>query len=166
MGTIATLATTKLANAKQAAAKGQSRAMRRKLRGQAYSAAAISTVAALMTGLSLDHLAQGVSLITGSHGWQPWAMAGGLDLTYVALEVAGLCCALEKTRAKIANLNRGAIICTMAGSAALNALAFAVNAEGLAFKIGAAALGLAIPALVYVLTRHAMTMALDCAPRS
>jgi hypothetical protein len=90
--------------------------MRRKLRGQAYSAAAIGAVAATLTGLSLDHLAQGVSLITGAYGWQPAAMAVGPDLAYVALEVAGLCCATDKVLADIAKLHHGAIIGTMCGS--------------------------------------------------
>lgn len=160
MGTVATLKTAKPTNA--SAPRGASRTMRRKLRRQGLSAAAIGAVACTLTGLSLDHLAHGVSLITGATGWEPWAMAIGIDLAYVGLEVAGLCCATDRCWQKIAKLTGRALVATMGGSAVLNALAFATLAEGYAFKAAAAALGLAIPALVYILTRIAATLYLDC----
>jgi len=143
------------------APRAQSRILRNKLRRQAFSAAGIGAVAAVLTALSLDHLAQGVSLITGAHGWQPWAMASGVDLAYVGLEVAGLC-ATDRAANRIAKLRTWSLMATMGGSALLNALAFATNATTVPYQIGAAILGLAIPALVFVLTQIAATLYLDC----
>ena len=52
-----------------------------------------------------------------------------------------------------------------AGSAALNALAFAAQSAGWMLA-PAIAMGLAIPALVYALTRIGATLYLDCSARS
>jgi len=136
----------------------------RKLNRQKASAAAVGAVAASLISLSLDHQAYGVSLITNAVGWHPWAMAVGIDLSYVSLEVSKLCCATEKGWKKVEVTCQRAVAALLGGSAVLNALAFACRAPEApfhTFQVGAAVLGLAIPAVVYVLTQHAATLYLD-----
>ena len=62
----------------------------RALRRQAGTAVGIGTVAVTLTALSLSHLAHGVEIVTGSSTWESWAMAVGIDLGFVALELSQL----------------------------------------------------------------------------
>jgi tellurite resistance protein TehA-like permease len=54
----------------------------------AVAAVGILAVGLVLVGLSLSHLAEGVQLVTGSGTTGAWSMAIGIDLGFVALEVA------------------------------------------------------------------------------
>lgn len=130
-----------------------------KLRRQHIAAIAIGTVGLVLVGLSLNHLAHGIGLVTGASDWERWAMAIGIDLGFISLEMSQLCAATEAVRRTVARFATPAIIATLGVSAALNALAFATAApEGLA-KFAAGALGVMIPALIYCLSRITFALA-------
>ena len=87
-------------------------------------------------------------------------MAIGIDLGFVALEGAQLTSASEKLRREVTKYTKPAIIGTLTGSAIMNAFAFAALTSG--WMTGAAVvLGLAIPALIYALTRIGAAMYID-----
>lgn len=131
----------------------------RKLQQQVCAGAAVGLVALTLTGLSLTHLAHGISIVTTAPAWESWAMAVGVDLGFVALEFAQLTVG-ERLRRTIGRWARPTIVGTLAGSAILNAFAFGAAASGL--LIGPAiALGVAIPALIYSLTRVGASILLD-----
>lgn len=123
-------------------------------RRQSRAAAAVGAVAMVLTGLSLHHLASGIELVTKAPTAEAWAMAIGIDLGFIALEGAQLCAASQAAAKAIGRWSKPAIVGTLAASAVMNALAFAAQAEGL-LVYPAAALGLAIPALIYCLSRVA-----------
>jgi hypothetical protein len=81
-------------------------------------------VAVTLTGLSLSHLAHGVELVTGSSGVESWAMAVGIDLGFVALELSRISIG-ERLRKHVGKYARPAIVGTLIGSAGMNAFAFA-----------------------------------------
>jgi hypothetical protein len=85
-------------------------------------------------------------------------MAVGIDLGFIALEAAQLAAATAAMRRAICRYTVPAILGTLAASGALNALAFAAQADGL-LLYPAAALGIAIPGLIYALSRTAFAMA-------
>jgi hypothetical protein len=118
-----------------------------------HIAAAIGVlcVALVLVGLSLSHLASGVTLVTGSSERDGWLMAIGIDLGFVALELAMLV-APAAIRPAVGRYAAPAIIGTLAISAGMNALAFASHAQGL-MLYPAIGLGAAVPALVYALTK-------------
>ena len=120
---------------------GSSRAQRR-------CSVAVLSVALVLTALSLSHLA-GTRLVTGCAPEPAWAMAIGIDLAFVSLEIAMLYAA-DRTRWEVARF--AMIAGTLAVSGAMNALSFSEHAEGLILW-PAIGLGTAIPALVYALTR-------------
>ena len=126
--------------------------MRRKWLRQKAAAGAIGAVATTLTALSLTHLAHGVEIVTHTAGWEAWAFAIGIDLGFIALEIANLSCATVTVERAIARWTNTAIVGTLAGSAVMNATAFAADVTG-ELAYAAAALCIAIPALVYVLTR-------------
>jgi hypothetical protein len=67
----------------------------------------------------------------------------------------------DKLRDKVARYVKPSIVGTLAGSAIMNAFAFAANADG-AIMIGAGIVfGVCIPLLVYALTRIGATLYLD-----
>jgi hypothetical protein len=103
--------------------------------------------------------------MTGAAEWEAWSMAAGIDLGFVSLELAQLVVTTETVRRAVRRYCRPAITGTLAGSAALNALAFAAQSTGWMLA-PAIAMGLAVPALVYALTRIGATLYLDCATRS
>lgn len=131
-----------------------------RIRQQALAGTAICTVALTLTGLSLTHLSHGIEIVTHAPAWECWAMALGIDTGFVALEVANMAAATDKTRKLIGRWTVPAILGTLAASAGLNALAFAWQADGW-MQLPAAALGIAIPALVYALTRVGASMWLE-----
>jgi hypothetical protein len=131
--------------------------MGRKLRRQGLAAGAVGLVGLTLIGLSLDHLAAGIELTTHSAPAEAWTMAVGIDLGFVACELADLSCSTAALQRHIAKLTRPAIAGTMIGSAVLNAWAFAADATGYGVY-AAIALGVAIPALVCVLTKIATDM--------
>lgn len=128
---------------------------------QAIAAKGIIGVALVLTGLSLTKLSGGIQLITHTEAWQAWALAVGIDCGFVSMELATMSVSSEKLRKRIARYTRPAIVATMAGSAAINALGFAWGATGYAMQAASVALGIAIPALVYVLTRVGAEMIID-----
>jgi hypothetical protein len=143
----------------------RSRAATRKLHRQAAAAVAVGGVACVLTALSLNHLAHGIGMVTGAAKWEAWSMAAGIDLGFVTLELAQLVVTTEAVRRAVRRYCQPAITGTLAGSAALNALAFAAQSAGWMLA-PAIAMGLAIPALVYALTRIGATLYLDCSARS
>jgi hypothetical protein len=128
---------------------------------QAATACGIGLVVMTLTALSLSHLAHGIEIVTASPGWQSWAMAIGVDLGFVALELA-MVMASDKLRKQVARLANPAIIGTLSGSAALNAFAFVAGASGIGQQIAAVTMGVAIPGLIYALTKVGAAIYLDC----
>jgi hypothetical protein len=59
----------------------------------------------------------------------------------------------DKVRKEVSRFARPAIWGALAGSAAMNAFAFAAQADGYTMMAAAVTLGVAIPALIYALTR-------------
>jgi hypothetical protein len=131
------------------------------LRRQAGTAAGVGLVAVTLTTLSLSHLAHGIEIVTGCQSWEGWAMAIGIDLGFVALELSQLAIG-DKLRKQVARFARPAILGTLAGSAAMNA--FAAQANG--YVMMAVTLGVAIPTLIYALTRVGAALATDCHGRA
>lgn len=127
---------------------------RRRLQRQRIAVGAVAAVAIVLTGLSLAHLAHGIALVTNAPLIEAWCMAVGIDLGFIALELAQLCAATPAIRRSIERFTRPAIVGTLAASAVMNALAFGSAAEGTMTYV-AAALGVAIPAMVYALSRTA-----------
>jgi hypothetical protein len=88
----------------------------------------IGAVAVTLTALSLSHLAHGISIVAHAEQWEARSMAVGVDLGFVALELSQLSIS-DKVRKQVARFARPAIAGTLAGSAALNAFAFAAQAD-------------------------------------
>ena len=128
---------------------------------QRIASYAIGAVGLTLTGLSLSHLASGVQVLTHADTWHSWAMATGIDLGFVGLEVGQLCTTSDKLRHTVERFARPAIIGTLIASALMNAYAFASEATSWPYAAAAVALGVSIPALVYVLTRVSMAMWID-----
>ena len=131
--------------------------MTRKLRREAIAAGGVGLVGLTLIGLSRDHLVAGIELTTRSGPLEAWMMAIGIDLGFVACEVADLSCSTPALQRHVAKLTRPAIAGTMIGSAMMNAFAFANEAEGYC-RYAAIALGVAIPALICTLTKIAVDM--------
>jgi hypothetical protein len=136
----------------------------RALRRQAWTAVGIGIVALTLTALSLSHLAHGIVGVTGCEAWEGWAMACGVDLGFVGLELAQLTVG-DRVRKQIAPYSRPAIIGTLTGSAVMNAVAFSGQAHNTWLLAAAIAFGIAIPALLYCLTQVVGRMARDCHSR-
>jgi uncharacterized protein YjeT (DUF2065 family) len=130
------------------------------LRRQAGTAVGVGAVAVTLTALSLSHLAHGIEIVTHCQSWEGWSMAIGIDLGFVALELSQLAIG-DKLRKPVARFARPAILGTLAGSAAMNAFAFAAQADGYVMMAAAITLGVAIPTLVYALTRVGAALATD-----
>src|SRR5205823_588184 len=84
-----------------------------------FAAAAVLAVALVLLGLSLSHLAAEIALVTGAGPSDGWAMAIGIDLGFVALELAVLVAPADK-RSAVARYAAPAITGTLAISAAMN----------------------------------------------
>lgn len=132
----------------------------RALRRQAATAAGIGLVAVTLTGLSLSHLAHGVALVTGSSDLESWAMAIGVDLGFVALELSQISIG-DRLRKQVGKYAKPAILGTLVGSAAMNAFAFAGQATNYWTMSAGIALGVAIPALIYAMTKVGAMMYID-----
>src|SRR5260370_39213884 len=96
----------------KAAETRKSRRALKALRRQAGTAVGIGAVAVTLTALSLSHLAHGVEIVTGSSVWESWAMAVGIDLGFVALELSQLAIN-DKVRRQVARFARPAILGTL-----------------------------------------------------
>ena len=132
------------------------RVTRRGRRSYVVAASGVMLVALALLGLSLSHLASGVAIVTGSGERDGWLMAVGIDMGFVALELA-LLVAPSAGRPAVARYAQPAIIGTLATSAAMNAFAFASHAQGLMI-FPAIGLGFAVPTLVYALTKTGAIM--------
>jgi hypothetical protein len=144
-----------------AAPKAISAKTARRITWQRRSAALLGMVASAMTVVSLAHVAGGVQSIT--HGavpaWQAWGLAVGLDINYIAMEMAGLVTATQLVRDKLHKLTRLGIPAVMGFSMALNALEFTrgvTNAYELAAGV---AMGVILPTLVFLTFRVAAVLA-------
>ena len=135
------------------------------LQRQTYAASGIGLVAVSLAALSLSDLAHGVALVSpGSAGWQSWALAIGIDCGFISTEFVQLSIP-EKLRKSISGYTKPLILGTMLGSAIMNACAFAASATG-PWAYAAAALGMAIPGMIYALTRIAAAVYIDTHSRS
>lgn len=139
------------------AAPKASRAQQRKIKRQAMAASWVGLVALTLTALSLTHLADGISMVTHASCIQAWSMAVGIDLGFIALEVAQMSASTPTVQKQINRWAKPAVIITIAVSAIMNAFAFGGQATG-SFVYAAWGLGVAIPALIYVLTRVGVDM--------
>ena len=157
MSQVVQLNTTKTSTkAKAAPSKRALKANRR----QAMTATVLGGVAVALAALSLSDLAHGIALASpGSAGWQSWALAIGIDCGFIGTELVQLTIG-EKLRKAIGRYSQSLIAGTMIGSAVMNAAAFAASASGWQ-QCAAAALGIAIPGLIYVLTKIATTVWID-----
>jgi hypothetical protein len=125
-------------------------------RSHTLAASGVMLVALALLGLSLSHLASGVAIVTSSGERDGWLMATGIDMGFMALELA-LLVAPATARPAVARYASPAIVGTLATSAAMNAFAFASHADGLMI-FPAIGLGFAVPALVYALTKTGAIM--------
>jgi len=103
--------------------------------------------------LSLNHLARGIQVVTLCEHWEGIAMAIGLDLLIVGLEVAMVVTAGTKASKPVARFANPALLTAFAWSAGLNGFAFSANQDAMMWKAVAALLGVSIPALIYLGTR-------------
>lgn len=129
-------------------------------RAQALAATGVMSVALVLTGLSLTHLSHGIELVTHAPSWEAWSMALGVDLGFIALELAQLVPMQDKTRNKIKGYMKWGIIGTLVFSAVLNSIAFGKLAEGW-MMYPAVIFGLAIPGLIFIMTKVGAQMWLD-----
>ncbi len=143
----------------------RSQRVTRSIRRQAGTAIGVGAVAVTLTALSLSHLAHGVEIVTGSSAWESWAMATGIDCGFIALELSQLAIG-ERVRRQVRRFARPAILLTLAGSAAMNAFAFAAQTINPWMMAAAVTLGIAIPALIYALTRVGAALYVDCHARA
>ncbi len=150
----ATITKLKVVRATKPATKSTARAERQ----QRAATIGVGAVALTLTSLSLTHLTCGIERVTGDNGLASCAMAVGIDLGFVALEVAQVIKLPEATARAVRRFAHPAILGTMLASALLNAFGFAAHADGL-MVYPAVALGCAIPALIYALTRVAVALA-------
>jgi hypothetical protein len=118
-------------------------------------AAGLGIVILVLLYLSLNHLARGIQVVTLCEHWEGIAMAIGLDLLIVALEVAMVVTAGTKAARPVARFANPALSSPppFAWSAGLNGFAFSANQDAVAWKAVAALLGLSIPILIYLGTR-------------
>src|SRR5258708_23415636 len=141
------------------------RSARCELRRQAATVIAIGAVAVVLTALSLNHLATGIEIIAHASGWEAMALAVGVDLGFVALELSQLAIG-DKLRRQVGKYAKPAIIGTLVGSAAMNAFAFAAQANGYCMLAAAVTLGVAIPGLIFAMTKVGALMWIDTHART
>jgi hypothetical protein len=136
------------------------------IRRQSLAAIGIGLVACTVTALSLHHLADGIMLVTKAPPWEAWSEGTGIDLGFVSMELATIAATTDKLRKAISRYSKPAIAGTLAGSAVMNAFAFAMPADGYVMMAAGTLLGAAIPALVYCLTRIGAALYIDCLSRA
>jgi hypothetical protein len=130
------------------------------LRRQA-PAAGLGLVILVLLYLSLNHLARGIAVVTLCQDWEGMAMAIGLDLLIVALEVAMVVTAGSKAARPVARFANPALITAFAWSAGLNGFAFSANQDAVTWKAVAALLGVSIPVLIYLATRSWASLTIE-----
>ena len=124
-------------------------------------AAGLGLVILVLLYLSLNHLARGVQIVTLCERWEGIAMAIGLDLLIVGLEVAMVVTAGTKAARPVARFANPALITAFAWSAGLNAFAFCASQDVMTWKAVAAVLGVSIPILIYLGTRTWAALAIE-----
>jgi hypothetical protein len=67
-------------------------------------AAGLGAVILVLLNLSLSHLARGITIVTGADPWEGTAIAIGLDLLMVALEIAMVSTVGTKAHKAVASL--------------------------------------------------------------
>lgn len=147
--------------AKARANRSRSKAMKR----QVMSALGIGGVAVTLTALSLNHLAHGIEIVTNAPSWEAYSMAIGIDCGFISAELAQLFASSKELAKKISRFTKPAIVGTLIGSAAMNAFAFSNAVQGWMLA-PAVLLGVAIPALIYALTRIGGALYMDCHNKS
>jgi hypothetical protein len=115
---------------------------------------AFRCVLVVLLYLSLNHLVDGVQIVTGCEPWEATAMAIGLDLLTVGLERAMVVTAGTGAYKPVARFANPALIVAFLWSAGLNAFAFSASSAVLWMTVVAASLGASIPALIYAGTRN------------
>lgn len=117
------------------ASKAHSNRWRKAMRRQSVSASGIGAAIVVLTSLSLSHLASGTTIVTHSPVWQGWALAIGIDCGFILMELACITTVSDKVRRVVERYARPAIAGTLAGSAVMNAFAFASGASTVQMKI-------------------------------
>lgn len=135
----------------------QSKRAKKEAMRQQLATISVAMVALTLTGLSLKHLTVGIQLVTGGATFESAAMAIGIDLGFIALEISQVIKLPELTAKVVNRFANPAIIGTMLASAGLNAFGFSHNANGM-MVYPAILMGFAIPALIYSLTRVAVAL--------
>ena len=156
--TIHEIGTTKRTRAPKA--KSRSARLTKAIRRQTIAAVALGMVTLILTGLSLQHLSSGIVIVTKAPEWEGLALAIGIDLGFIFLELAQMMTNKPTTLKMIKRWTTPAIVGTLVGSAIMNAFAFGMPADGW-MVYPAVILGLAIPALIYATTRTTATMWID-----
>lgn len=147
-----------------------SKAVKAKVLRQKLASFAVIGVGVVLTGLSLTHLSSGVQAVTSATEGEALSMALGIDLGFIALELANLLTITEATRRRISRFTQPAIVGTLATSAVMNAFAFSSKVP--AFDLGspwfnfapAVFLGFAIPAMIFALMRVGTVLFLASLP--
>jgi len=119
-----------------------------------------------LTALSLSHLSHGIEIVTGAQSWESWAMAVGIDLGFVALELAQIATVAERVRKQIGKYARPAILGTLVGSAGNERLRIRrPDDQSVDDGRGGDPGGRRIPSLIYALTRVGAALYIDCHSR-
>ena len=139
---MATITKLRTANSSPAT-KMKSAAWRRRMQRQRYCSYGTGTISLILTILSLSHLASGIQLLTHADLWHAWAMAIGIDLSFIGLELTPLCAVTPALRASVTRFCLPAVKATLATSALMNAYAFALESPSIPFAVAASILGTA-----------------------
>jgi hypothetical protein len=137
----------------------EAKAYRGRARASVAVAAFVMTIALALLGLLLSHLASGVAILIGSNERDGWLMAIGIDLAFVALELAMPC--LWHWPKKGLPWPATPYLPSLLGHPSHDEwFCLRSHAQGLMIY-PAIGLGFAVPALVYALTRAGATMFLQ-----
>lgn len=138
-----------------------SKRTQRRIRLQHMSSALLASVATVMTGVSLAHIAGGTQFITHDAipEWQAWGIAIGLDVNYVGMELAGVVAAMQHVRDRLHKLTRWGIPAVMGFSMSMNSLEFARGATNEYELAAGIAMGVVLPALVWLAYKVAAVLA-------
>jgi hypothetical protein len=124
-------------------------------------AAGLGAVILVLLGLSLSHLSTGVQIVTHCSWLEALAMAVGLDLLIVGLEVAMVTTAGTRAYRPVARFANPALVAAFMWSAGLNAFAFSAGSTVLWMTVTAASLGASIPALIFAGVRSWAALAIE-----
>lgn len=139
--------------ARQTATRKAQATVAKQFRRQHFAAGSVALLAAVLTFLSVHHLATGYAAVTHCADWEAIVSAIGLDCGFLLLEISQLVTVRDATLRIISRWANPAIGVTLAGSAALNSFAFMQGADGVLAIVAASAMGCFLPGFIYVLTR-------------